>query len=351
MARRSRMGSDPLSNKTNKDSRKEKDEAGSAEGLDALIRDTRTRDTSQSTGVSEGKKRSKAKKKASADRISAAGKKKTTAKKKKPASPERPTRAKAEKIPEPDSFPGTVIDLELAHDDETTPAPGTMGDLAPQAEVTTTQETAPVSTQKEEKPAPFKEEENPLEESAIAIEEKDEQCAPAPAKEKTSQESRLGKTVKLLDEQEDRDQFLAFRLGEESFAFEIERVREVLSYTKVTKVPNTPDFMIGVINLRGNVVPVVDLRILFGLGQGEMTEDTCIIIVEVAIDDETLEIGARADAVREVFDLKKDDIEPAPSLGSHLNTEFMLGMGKKDDEFLLLLDIEKVFSMENLAER
>ena len=351
MARRSRMGSDPLSNKTNKDSRKEKDEAASAEGLDALIRDTRTLGTKESSGAITGIKKVKAKRKASAKRIAAAGTKKATAKKKKPATPEKPTRAKAEKKPAPDTIAGAVIDLELAHDDETTPAPDTMGDLAQQAEVTTTQETAPVSTQKEEKPAPFKEEDNPLEESATAIEEKDKQRTPAPAKEKTSQESRLGKTVKLLDEQEDRDQFLAFRLDEESFAFEIERVREVLSYTKVTKVPNTPDFMIGVINLRGNVVPVVDLRILFGLGQGEMTEDTCIIIVEVTIDDETLEIGARADAVREVFDLKKDDIEPAPSLGSHLDTEFMLGMGKKDDEFLLLLDIEKVFSLENLAER
>ncbi len=322
MARRSRMGSDPLSNK---DSRKGKDEAGSAQGLDALIRDTR-----KSAGALKDKKKSSAKEKASVD------KKTATAKKKKAASV-KPSQAKAKKKPVPEIKPGAVIDLEIPHNSETTPEPGTVSDLAPQAEVVTTQEAAPEATKKEEKTAPLKEKEKPPEESATATQEK-----PSP-------ESRPGKSDRSTDEQEDMEQFLAFRLGDESFAFEIERVREVLSYTKVTKVPNTPDFMIGVINLRGNVVPVVDLRLLFGLGQGKMTEDTCIIIVEVALDDETLEIGARADAVREVFDIKKDDIEPAPTMGKHLDTEFLLGMGKKDDEFLLLLDIEKVFSLENLA--
>ena len=330
MARRSRMGSDPLSNK---DKKKEKDEARSAEGLDALIRDTR-----KSAGAA---KKAGTKKKTSADMKPAAAKKKTTTRKKKKAASVKPSQAKAKKKPVPEIKPGAVIDLEFPHDSGTTPEPGTVSDLAPKAEVVTTQETAPEATEKEEKTAPLKEKEKTPEESA-----------PATVKEKTSPESRTGKTGESpgsTDEQEDMDQFLAFRLGDESFAFEIERVREVLSYTKVTKVPNTPDFMSGVINLRGNVVPVVDLRLLFGLGQGEMTEDTCIIIVDVALDDETLEIGARADAVREVFDIKKDDIEPAPTLGEHLDTEFMLGMGKKDDEFLLLLDIEKVFSLENLS--
>ncbi len=343
MARRSRMGSDPLSDK---DKKKVKDEAQSAGGLDALIRDTR-----KSTGASKGKKKSNAKKKASAARKTA------TARKKKKAPYEKPSQVKAIKESVPDIKPGAVIDLESPHDSGTTPEPGIVSDLAPKAEVATTQEAAPEATEKEEKTAPFKEKEKTPEESAAATQEKAEQSAPAPAKEKPSPESRPGKTdtsgksVKSTDEQEDREQFLAFRLGEESFAFEIERVREVLSYTKVTKVPNTPDYMSGVINLRGNVVPVVDLRLLFGLGQGKMTEDTCIIIVEVTLDDETHEIGAHADAVREVVDLKKNEIEPAPTLGEHMNTEFLLGMGKKDDEFLLLLDIEKVFSLENLLER
>ncbi len=352
MARRSRMGSDPLSNKPTKDSRKKKDEASSVEGLDALIRDTR-----KSADALKGEKKTKAKGKPSSGNIAAAGKKKATAREKIPAPPEKPSQVKMKKKPVPDTNPGVLIDLELPHDGEPTPAPGTVHDLAPQAEDKTPKEAAPEATEKKAKTAPGQEKKKTPEKSAIATQDKAEQSTPAPAKEKTSQKSRpgklgkLGKSGKLLDEQADMDQFLAFRLGEESFAFEIERVREVLSFTKVTKVPNTPDFMIGVINLRGNVVPVVDLRLLFGLGQGEMTEDTCIIIVEVALDDETLEIGARADAVREVFDLKKDNIEPAPTLGKHLDTEFMLGMGKKDDEFLLLLDIEKVFSMENLAQR
>ena len=329
MARRSRMGSDPLSNK---DKKKEKDEARSAEGLDALIRDTR-----KSAGAA---KKAGTKKKTSADMKTAAAKKKTTTRKKKKAASVKPSQAKAKKKPVPEIKPGAVIDLEIPHDSGTTPEPGTVSDLAPQAEVVTTQEAAPEATKKEEKTAPLKEKEKTPEESATATQEK-----PSPE----SRTGKPGKSDRSTDEQEDMEQFLAFRLGDESFAFEIERVREVLSYTKVTKVPNTPDFMSGVINLRGNVVPVVDLRLLFGLGQGEMTEDTCIIIVDVALDDETLEIGARADAVREVFDIKKDDIEPAPTLGEHLDTEFMLGMGKKDDEFVLLLDIEKVFSLENLA--
>lgn len=382
MARRSRMGSDPLSEKV---SRKKKDDALSTDGVDALIRDTRD-DAGASTGTSNAEKKTSAKKTLSTDAKKAPTKKNAPAKKKKAAVLSTTAQAARKAKPAPAINPGVLIDLELPHEPqeprepqkphmtEAGPPVDKVHVPAPQANVQNTQEPsseAAVATDKEEKaatvPAPpssiSKDKENIPEERAPATQNKASQRALADLKEEHLQEkaakersperksakpAKSGKSGGSTNEEEELDQFLAFRLGDESFAFEIEQVREVLTYTSVTKVPNTPDFMSGVINLRGNVVPVVDLRLLFGLGLGEMTEDTCIIVVEVVIDNETLEIGARADSVREVFDLHKDDIEPAPTLGSHLDTAFLLGMGKKDDEFLLLLDIAKVFSMENL---
>lgn len=144
-------------------------------------------------------------------------------------------------------------------------------------------------------------------------------------------------------------QYLSFMLGEEVFALDITKVREVLDFTTITKVPQTPDFMRGVINLRGSVVPVVDMRLKFGMNATEKTVNTCIIIVEVTLEEESIVIGALADSVREVFDLEDDQVEPAPKIGTQLNTEFLKGMGKKNEEFILILDIDKVFSSEELA--
>jgi purine-binding chemotaxis protein CheW len=137
-------------------------------------------------------------------------------------------------------------------------------------------------------------------------------------------------------------------LDEEVFALDITKVREVLDFTTVTKVPQTPDFMRGVINLRGGVVPVVDLRLKFGMTATEKTVNTCIIIVEVNIEGESTVLGALADSVKEVFDLGAEEIEPAPKIGTHLRTEFLRGMGKKDDEFILILDVDRVFSQAEL---
>ncbi len=139
-------------------------------------------------------------------------------------------------------------------------------------------------------------------------------------------------------------QYLSFTLGGEVFALDISKVREVLDYTEPTKVPQTPDFMRGVINLRGGVVPVVDLKLKFGMPRTERGINTCIIITEVALGDEHAMIGAMADSVREVFDLSPEQIEPAPRIGTHLNTAFLKGMGKHNDNFILLLDIDRVFS-------
>jgi purine-binding chemotaxis protein CheW len=144
-------------------------------------------------------------------------------------------------------------------------------------------------------------------------------------------------------------QYLTFKLEDEIFALDISKVREVLEYTTVTKVPRTPDFMCGVINLRGGVVPVVNMRLKFGMPDAEKTVNTCIIIVEVNLDGETTVLGALADSVQEVMDLEPDQIEPAPKIGTRLNTDFIKGMGKHDNKFIMILDIDKVFSADELA--
>ncbi len=145
------------------------------------------------------------------------------------------------------------------------------------------------------------------------------------------------------------NQYLAFKLEEEVFAFDISKVREVLEYSQITKVPQTPDMMKGVINLRGSVVPVIDMRIKFGMGETDITVNTVIIIIEIQIDDDNTMIGALVDSVKEVTDLDGDHIEPPPKIGTKLSTEFIMGMGKQDDQFIIILDIERVFSMDDLA--
>ena len=144
-------------------------------------------------------------------------------------------------------------------------------------------------------------------------------------------------------------QYLTFQLAEEVYALDISKVREVLDFTTVTKVPRTPDFMRGVINLRGSVVPVVDLRLKFGMAATEKTVNTCVIITEVTVDGDTTVLGCLADSVQEVLDLAPEDVSAAPKIGTKLRTEFITGMGKRDDRFIIILDIDKVFSVEDLA--
>jgi purine-binding chemotaxis protein CheW len=149
---------------------------------------------------------------------------------------------------------------------------------------------------------------------------------------------------------EQASQYLTFRLGEEVFALEIAQVREVLDYTQITRVPRMPEFMRGVINLRGSVVPVVDLRLKFGMSATERTVNTCVIIVEVTLADERMLLGALADSVQEVVDLEARQIEPAPRIGSSVRAEFIRGMGKRDERFVIILDIDRVFAGGELAQ-
>ena len=143
-------------------------------------------------------------------------------------------------------------------------------------------------------------------------------------------------------------QYLTFKLNEEVFGVDVAQVREILDYVKITKVPQTPDFMCGVINLRGSVVPVVDMNLKFGMPHVDRTVNTCIVVVEVNMDDSTIVIGALADSVQEVFEIEPENIEPAPKIGTKLKTDFIKGMGKQDDRFIIILDIDKVFSSEEL---
>ena len=143
-------------------------------------------------------------------------------------------------------------------------------------------------------------------------------------------------------------QYLTFNLGEESFALDVAHVREILEFTTVTKIPQTPEFMRGVINLRGSVVPVMDMRVKFNLSMVEKTVDTCIIVVEVSLGEETTILGALVDSVQEVFELEPDQIEPAPKIGTGFKTEFIKGMGKRDERFIIILDIDRVFSEDEL---
>jgi purine-binding chemotaxis protein CheW len=143
-------------------------------------------------------------------------------------------------------------------------------------------------------------------------------------------------------------QYLTFKLDQELYAVDIAKVREVLEFTAVTKVPRTPDFMRGVINLRGNVVPVVDMRLKLGLTQTERTVNTCVVITEVDVDGEKTVLGALADSVQEVIELDAAQIVPPPRMGTRIDTEVIRGMGKRDDHFLIILDIDRVFTADEV---
>ncbi len=138
--------------------------------------------------------------------------------------------------------------------------------------------------------------------------------------------------------------FLTFVLGNEEYGIEILRVREIIGLMDITTVPQTPDYMKGVINLRGKVIPVIDLRMKFSMQEEEHTQETCVIVVAV---NSTL-IGIIVDSVSEVLDIKGGEIENAPSFGQGIDTSFIMGLGKVKEKIIILLDIETVLSSEEL---
>lgn len=144
-------------------------------------------------------------------------------------------------------------------------------------------------------------------------------------------------------------QFLTFTLGKEIFALDIVKVREVLELTTVSEIPRTPDYMMGVINLRGHAVPVVDLRLKLGMSQMEHTVETCIIILEVSLGDEVIVMGVLVDSVREVFEMLEDDIEPAPKMGAVVDNNYIKGMGRQGESFIIIVDVNSIFSGEEIS--
>ena len=142
---------------------------------------------------------------------------------------------------------------------------------------------------------------------------------------------------------------LSFVLDNEVFATDVENVLEILEVKPITRIPKSPDYIKGVINLRGSVLPVVDLKRIFGLPPVEINENTCIIVLSVDIDGEQITLGALVDAVSEVLEIAKDSIEPAPGIGNKYNADFLQGMWKKDEAFIMLLNVNNVFAREELS--
>ena len=148
--------------------------------------------------------------------------------------------------------------------------------------------------------------------------------------------------------QQKEGKYLTFALANEEYGLEILKVRENIGYIDVTAVPQTPHYVKGVINLRGQVIPVVDLRAKFGMETTDVTDETCIIVVEIVHADRKFSTGIVVDRVQEVLDIPGDSIEEAPQFDSTVNTSFILGMGKVGDAVKILLDIDKVLGGESL---
>lgn len=146
----------------------------------------------------------------------------------------------------------------------------------------------------------------------------------------------------------DTIQYMTFKLGDELFAINVSQVREVLEVLQITKVPTAPAYMRGVVNVRGQAIPVVDLRLRFGLPNIADTVTTRVIVMELNIDGETAIIGGLADSVHEVIELDSSNINPPPRIAMRWRTDFILGMGKRGDEFIIILDVNAVFSSEEL---
>jgi purine-binding chemotaxis protein CheW len=144
-------------------------------------------------------------------------------------------------------------------------------------------------------------------------------------------------------------QYITFKLGDELFAINVAQVREVLEISQITKVPTAPEYMRGVVNVRGKAIPVVDLRLKFGLPKTENTVNTRIVVMEVAVDDEITVVGGIADSVHEVIELEPSQINPPPRIAMRWRTELIRGMGRRGDEFTIILDINAVFSLDELA--
>lgn len=143
-------------------------------------------------------------------------------------------------------------------------------------------------------------------------------------------------------------QFLTFLLGAEVFALDILVIREIIQFSEISTVPMMPDYIRGIINLRGAVVPVVDLHVRFGHESASVGKRTCIVIIELTHQGSVLELGIMVDAVSAVIEIEAGQIEPAPRFGSRVRNDFIAGMGKVDEQFVIILDVSKTFTADEL---
>ncbi len=148
---------------------------------------------------------------------------------------------------------------------------------------------------------------------------------------------------------EQQHQYLTFMLNSEIFAIGILRIKEIIEYGNLTEVPRMPEFIRGVINLRGAVVPVIDLSSRFGKEVTTVSRRTCIVIIEVEHDGEQHVVGVMVDAVNEVLDIPASEIEPAPSFGAKVRADFIHGMGKVNGKFVIILNVDKVLSLDEMS--
>jgi len=142
--------------------------------------------------------------------------------------------------------------------------------------------------------------------------------------------------------------YLSFRLGEEVFAINVSKVLNILEMKPITRVPKSPEYMKGVINLRGTVLPVVDLRLKFSLPENEITVDTNIIVLNIDKEGEPVTLGILVDSVKEVLELKTDEIVPSPTIGTKYNSTFIEGLWPINENFIMILDIDKIFSVDEV---
>ena len=145
------------------------------------------------------------------------------------------------------------------------------------------------------------------------------------------------------------DQYLTFELAGETYAISVGQVQEVLEYDRVTAIPRSADYMRGVVNIRGRVVPVIDLRRKFGMEAVEPTRDTSIIVLDLRVGEQEMIVGALADSVQAVVRIDDDEIEPPPTLGNSVDRQFVRGMANRDGRFIILLDVELILSSDDLS--
>jgi cheW protein len=144
--------------------------------------------------------------------------------------------------------------------------------------------------------------------------------------------------------------YLTFKLGDEEFAAHVSKVLNILEMTKITEVPKSPNYMTGVINLRGSVLPVIDTRIKFGMTPTEYSPSTCIVVMDIDLEGESVHVGALVDSVQAVIEIEHDQIMPPPSLGNKYRSEFIEGVANINDKFIMILNMDEVFSSEDLID-